>query len=89
LSKSTILWHKNVMRVGAVDCAAEENIKLCRYHKVELFPTFYMFEAHVQKTRGVEASYTHKSEQFQQDMINFLEVHPNKPAFWPKFNEYE
>ena len=77
------------MRVGAVDCAATENAKLCRYHKVELFPTFFMFEAHVQKTRGVEASYTHKAEQFQQDMIKFLEVHPNKPAYWPKLDDFE
>lgn len=77
------------MRVAAVDCASSENSKLCRFHKVEFFPTFYMFEAYVQKTRGVEASYTHKSEQFQQDMIKFLEAHPNKPAYWPKLSVFE
>ena len=77
------------MRVAAVDCALETNKKLCRFHKIEFFPTFYMFEAHVQKRRGEEASYTHTGELFSHDMVKFIETHSNRPAFWPSLTVYE
>jgi thiol oxidase len=89
LAKQTILWHKSIMRVGAVDCAISDNRKLCRYHKVEFFPTFYMFQANAQKTVGVEANFQHTNEQFSEDMVNFIGKHKNRPAFWPSLEVFE
>ncbi len=67
----------------------DENKQLCRSQKVEFFPTFYMYEAHAQKGIGKEANYKHNAEQFSQDMLEFLQAHPNRPAIWPSLEAYE
>jgi hypothetical protein len=55
IAKATRPWHKNILRVAAVDCAASENVKLCRQHNIEFYPTFHMFEANAPKgIMGVE-----------------------------------
>ena len=88
-ANQTLLWQKNIIRVAVVDCALDENTALCRFHDVHSFPTFHIFELHAQKYKGVQISYTSYSQDFKHEVIDFLQVHPNPPSFWPPFPVYE
>jgi hypothetical protein len=88
-AKQTLIWQKNVIRVAAVDCALTENTELCRFHGINSFPTFYMFELHSQKYKGTKVNYYSYEQDFKHELIDFLQIHPIKPSFWPLFLIYE
>lgn len=79
-----------MIKVGAIDCAKDENIPLCRDYEIMGYPTLKFFPAF---TNGENLGTNYKGdkvvETIQHSMINFVETQfSEKKAslHWPLLN---
>ncbi|XP_013774939.1 sulfhydryl oxidase 1-like [Limulus polyphemus] len=77
---------KNVVSAGAVNCADEENLKLCRDYDVNKFPSIRHFWANVDKNNiGKDANHKENVEALRHQLIDFLTLSSDLPTpkDWP------
>ncbi|KAI9559056.1 hypothetical protein GHT06_015845 [Daphnia sinensis] len=79
-------WEK-VIKVGAVDCAKDENIPLCRDFEIMGYPTIKFFPAFTDATQlGVARTGSKKVDSIRFSMIDYIEqqfVEKKAPPHWP------
>lgn len=82
-------WEK-VIKVGAVDCAKDENIPLCRDYEIMGYPTLKFFPAFTEASHlGIPRMGGKKVEAIRNSMIDFIEkqfVEKKAPLHWPILN---
>lgn len=82
----TIGWEK-VIKIGAVDCAKDENIPLCRDYEIMGYPTLKFFSAFTEASElGKSRSGGKKVDAIRHSMIDFIEEEYSKkksPLHWP------
>ena len=91
-ANETLLWHKRVLRVAAIDCALDENKGICFFkYDVKAYPDFRWFNAKLDSSGVVitAENETSKSEDFMRTTINLIESHKNPPEAWPYLESYE
>ncbi|XP_076352038.1 sulfhydryl oxidase 1-like [Tachypleus tridentatus] len=84
-AKDIKAW-KNVVSAAAVNCADEENVKLCRDYDVNRFPSIRHFWANVDKSNiGMEANHKENIETLRHQLIDFLTAKSDLPTpkHWP------
>ena len=79
-------WEK-VIKVGAVDCAKEENIPLCRDFEIMGYPTLKFFPAFTDASHlGIARTGGKKVDAIRYSMIDFIEQQfeeKKAPPHWP------
>ncbi|XP_046654495.1 sulfhydryl oxidase 1-like [Daphnia pulicaria] len=79
-------WEK-VIKVGAVDCAKEENIPLCRDFEIMGYPTLKFFPAFTDASHlGIARTGGKKVDAIRNSMIDFIEqqfAEKKAPPHWP------
>lgn len=79
-------WEK-VIKIGAVDCAKDENIPLCRDYEIMGYPTLKFFSAFTEASElGKSRSGGKKVDAIRHSMIDFIEEEYSKkksPLHWP------
>ena len=89
LAKETKSWHKQVIRVAAINCADQANDPLCREFNIEYYPTLKLFPAHsVRQNAPPDSFRSDKLENLITKMILFIENHQHKPNKWPELEPY-
>ncbi len=89
-AKDTRLWHKNVLRVTAMDCSLTRNKKLCQQNNVKIFPSFLFYQARSDQLVGhmSETIYS-RTENFMRTVIDMLENQTSVPVSWPNIKPLE
>lgn len=76
-----------MIKVGAVDCAKDENIPLCRDFEIMGYPTLKFFPAFTDATQlGIARTGGKKVEAIRFSMIDFIEqqfMEKKAPPHWP------
>lgn len=79
-------WEK-VIKVGAIDCAKDENIPICREYEVMGYPTLKFFPAFSESGQlGNAWKGPKKIDAIRKSMVDFVETqHAEKKAasHWP------
>ena len=87
-ANETKLWHKNVIRVAAMDCYDVDN-EICWSNAVLMYPMFMLYHARTRSILGVrKETLDSRSEQFMKTTIHFLENQRHPPTAWPKLLPY-
>lgn len=85
-------WSK-VIKVGAIDCAKDENIPLCRDYEIMGYPTLKFFPAFTDaENLGINYKGDKKVEDIRHSMINFVETEFSEkkaPLHWPLLNHIQ
>lgn len=74
INVSLLGWEK-VIKIGAVDCAKDENIPLCREYEVMGYPTLKFFPAFSESNQlGFSFKGQKKVDIIRRHMIDFVET---------------
>ena len=88
----SIGWEK-IIKVGAVNCANDENMGLCREYEVMSYPTLRFFPIHSEKSQlGIQDGNPRTIEEIQNKMIDFIaQQHHTKKTYphWPSFDSLQ
>jgi len=92
LAKDVQGWEK-IIKVGAVNCANDENMGLCREYEVMSYPTLRFFPIHSEKSQlGIQDGNPRTIEEIQNKMIDFIaQQHHTKKTYphWPSFDSLQ
>lgn len=79
-----------MIKVGAVDCAKDENIPLCREYEVMGYPTLKFFPAFSEASYlGISRNGGKKVDAIRTSMIDFIEKQFSEkkaPPHWPELS---
>lgn len=85
-AKDLYAW-RSVLKVAAIDCAADENSDLCRYFEVMAYPSLRFFPPYYENaTRNLGIHVAHiPMDVGHENLVELLLNTTRKPDFWPKF----
>lgn len=88
LASENLPW-KDVIRVAALDCALQDNKKLCESLKIMRYPTFRLFDA-IQFGQPAKEIDVDKLDikTFSNIMIDHVEKQSYRINSWPNLNAY-
>lgn len=76
-----------MIKVGAVDCARDENIPLCRDYEIMGYPTLKFFPAFTESNNiGILRTGGKKVDAIRNSIIDFIEhqfMEKKAPLHWP------
>jgi hypothetical protein len=90
-ASETLGWHKNVLRVGAMNCFYKETIinRVCHKMNLSVYPVFKLYHAKTHRLEGIDKeSEESRSEQFMKATIDFIEHQRHPPREWPSLYPY-